>query len=123
MQASIQLANATTNQWVINITDTTSMQSFQIAVVYNSSQLSAEWIVERPAISRSLTLSSLADFGNMTFSNCTATIGGVVGNINSFPYDAITMYSSNTPGNTPVQLTEVSDLSPDGSEFTVSWLD
>ena len=50
MQASITLVNATFNQWAINITDTTADQSFQTTVNYTSSQLSAEWIVERPSV-------------------------------------------------------------------------
>lgn len=117
--ASIQLSNTTPNQWIINITDTTSVpiQTYQITVNYTSSQLTAEWIVERPVVSN--VLSSLADFGNVTFTNCTATIGGSSGTITNSSWQAVTMYSKTTPN---VQLTDVSDLTPDGSEFTVNWL-
>jgi hypothetical protein len=120
MQAQIQLVNATTNHWTINITDTTSKESFQIAVTYKSSQLSAEWIIERPTVNEDL--SQLADFGNATFTNCTATVGPTTGAINYFQSSEIIMYSSPSSGNSPVQLTDVSNLTPDGEEFTVTYL-
>ena len=120
IQAWIQLADATSNLWIINITDTTHPQTYQITVNYTSSQLTAEWIVERPLVGGSSSPSPLANFGNATFTNCTAIIGGASGDITSFGWEAVTMYSSATSGS--VQLTDVSDLTPDGSSFTVNWL-
>lgn len=120
MQAAITLVNATFNQWAINITDTTADQSFQTTVNYTSSQLSAEWIVERPSVNG--VTQDLANFGNVTFTNCSATIGSVTGEINIFPLSETVMYSSTTPRRPSVQLTDVSDLTPDGAEFTVTYL-
>ncbi len=120
MQASIQLANGTINQWVINITDITTSNSFQRSVLYNSSQLTAEWIIERPTVDN--VISQLTSFGNVTFTGCNATIGSVSGDITSFPWTAINMVSSAESGGSPVQLADVSDLAPDGSGFTVYWL-
>jgi len=120
IQASIQLANVTTSQWVINLTDTTTTRSFQTTVTYNSSQLTAEWIVERPTVNHAI--SQLTDFGNVTFTGCNATVGSASGDIGSFPWEATDMYSSATSGGSSVQLADVSDLSPDGSGFTVNWL-
>jgi len=120
MQASIQLANAASQQWTINMTDTTRAESFQSTVTYPSSQLSAEWIVERPSTETrrgNPQVLPLADFGNATFTDCAATIGSSSGAITSFPYQQLIMYSSNS-----VQLTDVSDLTPDGSSFTVTYL-
>ena len=120
MQAAIQLTNTTSNQWVINLTDTTNGQTFQNTFTYNSSQLSAEWIVERPAVNN--VISTLANFGTLTFSNCTATIDSTTGAIGTFPANELVMYSSISPSNSRVQLTDVSALNPDGTSFTVNYL-
>ena len=87
--ASITLANSATNTWTIEITDTTNHQKFQQNFHYNSSQLSAEWIVERPTIDHSL--GTLANFGNTTFTTTSATMQGNVGSIKDFPFAQITM--------------------------------
>ena len=120
MQASIKLVNATSNQWSINVTDTTADQSFQNTVNYTSSQLSAEWIVERPSVNHFT--SQLANFGTVTFTNCSSSVGSVTGGISSFPWDAVVMYSSTTPRSSSVELADVSDLTPDGTGFTVTYL-
>jgi hypothetical protein len=120
MKASIQLLNATSNQWSINITDTTTDQSFQNTVNYTSSQLSAEWIVERPSVD--YVTSQLANFGTVTFTNCSASVGSVTKGISSFPWNALDMYSSTTPRSYSVELADVSDLTPDGTGFTVTYL-
>jgi hypothetical protein len=119
IQASIQLVNATFNQWTISINDTTTGESFQNTVNYTSSQLSAEWIIERPSVNH--VISQLADFGNVTFTNCTASIGSVTGGINSFPWEELVMYSSITPNSSSVQLADVSDLTSNGTGFTVTY--
>jgi hypothetical protein len=124
MQASIQLENETSSQWVVNITDTTQSQSFQSTFTYHSSQLSAEWIIERPTIEspRGDTISELTNFGTVNFTNCSATIASVTGNIASFPWEALTMYTSTLPQRSSIQLTDVSELNPGGSSFTINWL-
>jgi hypothetical protein len=120
MQASIQLANATSNQWVINITDTTTAQSFQSTFTYNSSQLTAEWIVERPTLGHRI--SDLANFENVTFTDCNATIASSSSTITNFAWQGLTMNTSTTFGGSSVQLADVSELTPDGSSFTVNWI-
>jgi len=116
--ASIQLVNGTSNQWTMNMNDTTSDTSFQGTFNYSSSQLSAEWIVERPTVNGSLR--ALADFGNVTFTSCYASVGSITGVINSFPWNAVAIYSSAT--SPPTQLTDVSELTSDGGGFTVTYL-
>jgi hypothetical protein len=122
--ASIQLANAQTNEWVLNITDTNTTQSFQNTFTYPSGQLSADWVVERPTLGtgfRSL-ITPLSDFGNVTFIDCTATIGSTIGDIGTFSWESFTMYTSPSRGTSAVQLTDTPELTPDGSSFTVTWL-
>ncbi len=120
MQASIQITNPTLNQWVINITDITNGQTFQNTVTYTSSQLSAEWIIERPLVNN--VISTLANFGTLTFSNCTATISSTTGAAGTFPTNELVMYSSASSTNSGVQLTDVSSINPDGTSFTVNYL-
>ena len=122
MEAWIQLQDATAHLWTINVTDTTTAQTFQTNVTYASSQLSAEWIVERPSTTGfgGSRVTSLADFGNATFTDCAASVDAVTGAVNSFPVEELVMYS--TVGNPPAQLTDVSDLTPDGTSFTVTYL-
>jgi hypothetical protein len=113
--ASISLINENTNTWSIEIADVTRGERFKKTVVYNSSRLSAEWVVERPKVND--TISTLADFGNVTFTECKATIEGNTGAISNFSYAQLAMYDQE------LQLVTVSPLNDDGSSFTVSYLE
>lgn len=113
--ASISLLEPATNTWSIEIHDAKNGQSFQKSLVYVSSMLSAEWIVERPTENNRIR--TLADFGKITFTGCTATINGNVGTISSFPTTQITMYNRQN-----VKLASVSPLTTKGSSFTVNYL-
>jgi hypothetical protein len=114
--ASITLVNSDTDAWSVQISDLTTGQSFQENFFYSSSRLSAEWIVERPTINNSL--SALANFGNVTFTNASATISSTVGTIGNFSFTQVTMQNRQN-----IQLVTVSSLSPDGSSFTVNYTD
>ncbi len=113
--ASINLVNPGTNQWSIQISDTTTGQTFGRDVLYNSTRSSGEWIVERPTINGQV--SQLSNFGNTTFSNCRIDVSNITGSITKFPFSKIEMADSQS-----APLTSVSNLSPDGSSFTVSYL-
>jgi hypothetical protein len=119
INASIQLADPNIDEWSIYIEDLTTNNTFQSNVVYPSSQLSAEWIVERPLVNGNFT--TLADVGLVTFTNCQAIIGAQNGNISSFPVIQSIMYSSvlSSNGAGVTQLAEVSDLMSGGESFTV----
>ena len=112
--ASISLANSNTNSWLIAISDVTTGQSFQQIFVYNSSRLTAEWVIERPTVNNQI--ATLANFGTVTFTDCQAQLANQVGTINAFPNSKILM--ENRQNN---QLVTVSDFSKDGSSFTVSY--
>ncbi len=112
--ASISLLDENTSTWSIEISDVTQGEQFKKVVVYNSSRLTAEWIIERPKVNR--TISTLADFGNITFTKCKATVDGVTGSIGNFSYAQLVMYNEETP------LVSVSSLSNDESGFTVNYL-
>ena len=52
--ASISLVNSNENQWVIQVSDITNGHHFEQNFFYNSSMLSAEWMVERPTVNKQL---------------------------------------------------------------------
>ena len=112
---SLSLTDSTANMWNIQLSDATSGQEFNLNVNYNSSLSSGEWIVERPTINKQI--STLCDFGNISFSNSQITLNNVKGTIGNFSYTKIQMANQLT-----TQLASVSPLSPDGSSFTVSYL-
>lgn len=115
--ASISLSDPTANTWLIEIHDLTGAtdeQSFQNSFVYVSSMLSAEWIVERPRVNN--VLRNLADFSELTFTGCAATVGGKVVTISSLPSIQVTLYNQNT------ELASVSPLASNGSSFTVNYI-
>jgi hypothetical protein len=113
--ASIYLVNSTTNEWSIEIVDVTKGQSFYEDFFYDSSRLSAEWIVERPTVNNRL--STLADFETVTFTNASATMNFNVGVISSFPNSQTIMHDRQNR-----QLVAVSPIHSDGSSFTVTYL-
>jgi hypothetical protein len=118
--ASIQLSSATISEWNVTIFDLTSGQSFSKLFTYPSSMLSAEWIVERPNVNQVLT--SLANFGTVPFMDCSATLGGVNGGIDSFPTIEVVMHSSDIIGIPSAELAIVSGPSETGSKFSVTYL-
>jgi hypothetical protein len=114
ISASITLVNSDANEWSIRITDVTTGQGFSQNFAYNSSRLTAEWIVERPIVAKQL--STLANFGSITFTEISAQVGGSVGTLTEFPnYKTLMEDRQNNV------LVRVSDFSKDGSSFTVNY--
>jgi len=113
--ASISLVNENTNTWTITIKDVTRNEQFKKTVIYNSSRLSAEWVIERPKVNG--TVSTLADFESVTFTECIATLDDVTGPIGNFSYAQLVMQENDTP------LVSVSRLDNGESGFTVSYLE
>jgi hypothetical protein len=114
MTASVSLVDGSENRWLVEISDLTRGQSYSRTFRYNSSRLSAEWIMERPSISGNIT--TLADFDRVTFTDCQATIENITGTVSGFPGYQLVMYGDQT------QLVRVSALNADGSSFTVDYL-
>jgi hypothetical protein len=110
--ASISLVESSTNDWLLQIEDTTTGQRFSQVFAYNSSRLTAEWVVERPTVNNKL--SNLADFSSVTFTGVHAQIGGASGTIKDFANYQVVM--SDVQNNV---LASVSHGSLDGSSFDV----
>jgi hypothetical protein len=114
--ASVSLVNENASTWSIEIRDITQGGHFEKVVVYNSSRLTAEWIVERPKVNGNT--STLADFGNITFTECKATVDGVTGTIGNFSYAQLVMHDyEDNP------LVSVSTFNDEELGFTVSYLE
>jgi hypothetical protein len=117
--ASIQLLDSKTNTWLVNLADLTAGTCFTQnctaqSLDYNSSRLTAEWIMERPTVNNQI--AALSNFGTITFNNISAMVGGKVGTANAFPnYQVIMQDRQNN------QLVKVSNLNRDGSSFTVGY--
>ncbi len=119
IEASINLIQSDTNRWSISITDITSGQIYQNNFTYISGKLSADWIVERPEVNS--VLPALADFDTITFANCQTVFLNRSGAISGFPNSEVLM-DAQLRHNKMVQLVDVSELNPQGNQFTVSYL-
>ncbi len=119
MEASIKLINPNSNLWSLSIADLTTGQKYQNNFTYHSGQSSADWIIERPDVNG--VLSTLADFGNVTFSNCQVSFKDKGGTINEYPSSEVIM-DMQLRFSQYLQLVDVSNLNNQGTEFTVSYL-
>jgi hypothetical protein len=117
--ASINLVNSGENLWSISISDVSTGQSFSQDFSYDSGQLSAEWVVERPDVGNdtNMMISTTANFGSVTFSNCKATIGNEHKAFGYFPSVRIFMYDQQG-----TRLADTSNYNSDGSSFMITYL-
>jgi Peptidase A4 family len=114
ISATITMVDSNTNQWLIKISDDTKGLPFSQVLTYNSSRLTAEWIVERPTVNNQL--SNLANFGSVTFTGIQATVEGKTGTLTAFPNFEVLMQDRQNRN-----LVSVSSFSKDGSSFTVNY--
>ncbi len=74
---SVTIANTGGNNWSIVLENRTTGQHLSLTVTYPSCTCSAEWIEEVPEI-YDVSDPALANFGTVTFTEATATVGGVL---------------------------------------------
>ncbi|MCL5949423.1 MAG: G1 family endopeptidase [Candidatus Bathyarchaeota archaeon] len=113
--ASLTLVDSNANMWNIKLSDNTNGQTFSLDVNYKSSLSSGEWIMERPTVNKQI--STLSDFGQVSFSSCYVNLNGIFGRIDNFTFSKIQMINQLT-----APLASVSTLGEDGSSFTVSYV-
>jgi hypothetical protein len=108
----------------LRLTDLTNGQSFSTqATVAEPDLTSAEWIAEAPSSCspfdpNGCSIQPLANFGTVAFNSGTATAGGHTGPISDPAWAAGVVHLVARSGE-PVART--SELSADGSSFTVTW--
>jgi peptidase A4-like protein len=114
---SVSIAQQADETWQIRIRNTTTGQSYEKTVTYQSSRSSAEWIEESPAVGRRALL-PLDNFGTVRFTGATTVEAGQQRTIAQASGRAITM--SNRAGQ---PLAQPSALGSDGASFSVSRTD
>lgn len=115
ISGSITLSDQTLSKWTISINDLSNGQSFNQDFFYDSSRLSAEWVVERPLVNN--ILSQLSDFSIITFSDCSVTLDSKPENLNTVHSLKIVLSNKQK-----TQLVDVSNVSSDGSGFTIKYM-
>lgn len=114
ISVSIDLINSQTNEWRIEINDVTKNQEFSINLIYNSSKLTAEWIVERPTVNSQI--SSLANFGVVNFNECYAIINSNNVRLGEFPHSLVKMTNDLS-----LQLASVSSINENNTGFSIQF--
>ncbi len=114
ISASISLVDSATNQWLIEIKDVTTNQRFSQHFFYNSSQRTAEWVMERPTVNDQT--STLADYKNITFTDIKAKISDKTGTLSAFPNYKIHMTDTQNS-----DVVTISEYSKDGSSFSIAY--
>jgi hypothetical protein len=117
MSASVSV---TSNDWTLMISDTTKGWAYtEGPISWTAPQkASAEWIAERPEVcDPGCALTSLADFGSVTFTDATATDNGTSGPISAFSASAMEMFNN---AKTTV-LAAPGPLDSTGEDFTDDW--
>lgn len=109
--------------FVLSITNVTKGVSYTVPPKYTrmkASRESAEWIVEAPSGGGVL---PLADFGTVSFANCSAKVNGLTGAINNpaWQYDPITMTSGSTVKAQPSTLKDSTIHGTTVSAFSARW--
>lgn len=115
ISASIHLINGETDLWLLQLTDLTNGESFSKHVTYDSTHLSAEWIVERPTLNGQI--SQLSNFGEITFTGAYVNINHNIVSLGEAPFSQVHMTDHQN-----TQLTTVSQINPDNTTFTVQYI-
>jgi hypothetical protein len=104
------------SSWTLFLADVTHWTYSTTISFSGAAESSAEWVVERPEIcSFGCSLTSLADFGSVTFSKASASVGSVSAPISSYANTGIEMVNSTTP------LAVPGALNSSGNGFTDTW--
>lgn len=116
MSADMELAPGSTQNWTLTITDLTTRQPFSVQLVYPSSQVYADFVVEDPRRSTAPDAATypLAHFSAVTFTHAAVRYGQRWESLASLQSMQVTLRQSGKTLATP------GDLKNDGS-FTVTY--
>ncbi len=102
------------NEWLVTIKDTSTGQSYQTTLTYDSSLSSAEWVEEMVSNGNS-TFLPLDSFGSVSFSNGSSVVNGQEEDISQSGAQPLQMINGQGEA-----LATVSTLGGDGASFTVT---
>lgn len=77
---SVTITNTSGNDWTVLLENRTTNQHLSLTTTYQSCNCSAEWIEEVPEVV-GVDNPAIANFGAVTFTEATATVGGAVKNV------------------------------------------
>ncbi|MDQ6604873.1 MAG: G1 family endopeptidase [Chloroflexota bacterium] len=77
---SVTITNTSGNDWTVLLENRTTNQQLKLTTTYQSCKCSAEWIEEVPEVA-GVSDPAIANFGAVTFTEATATVGGTVKNL------------------------------------------
>jgi hypothetical protein len=115
---TVSITEQTTNNWLIDIQNNTTGQSYQETLAYTSSHSSAEWVQEAPSAGGRGGVLPLSNFGAVDFSNGSAVKDGQTVKIAGARARPITMINA-----TNQALAIPTTLGEDGASFTVARTD
>lgn len=109
--------HASGTSWTLTIADSSKGWSYSTpTITFRAAESSAEWIVERPELcGSSCSLTALANFGSVSFSNASTGTSTSSGTISAYPDASIEMVNGSTP------LAVPGSLDPTGASFTDTW--
>ncbi|MBV9324165.1 MAG: hypothetical protein JO352_10300 [Chloroflexi bacterium] len=110
---TVTISEQGTNSWSIDFTNNTTGKTYHTATRYTSSHSSAEWVVEAPSAGSGIL--PLDNFGNISFTDASATQNGQSVNLSQAHAQPITML-----GNGGQKLAVPTSIGSDGSSFSVS---
>lgn len=125
VNASVSYSNLT-GQFTFVLTTSSSPTSQPFSLQWtNGTLVSAEWIVEAPGFNYTQPRYVMPDFGNVTFSDCFATVGNRTGTITDFgsrSYSNLNELSYICLNSMNLKAVPHSVVD-DGRRFTISWLE
>jgi hypothetical protein len=110
---TVTIQEQSANNWTIDFTNDTSGKTFHATKRYTSSHSSAEWVVEAPSSGSGIL--PLDNFGNVSFTDASATKDGQSVNLSQMHAQPITML-----GNGGQKLAVPSSIGGDGGSFSVA---
>lgn len=105
LTASVSVSSSS---WTLDLSDTTKGWNFSTTVSFTgAAESSAEWVVERPEVCEgsSCSLTTLANFGTVSFMSAAASTATLTGNIASYTATDIEMVNGSTVIAQPGALT------------------
>jgi hypothetical protein len=110
---TVTIAEQSANNWSIDFKNNTTGKTYHTTKRYTSSHSSAEWVVEAP--SSGVGVLPLDNFGNVSFTDASATLNGQSADLSQMHAQPITML-----GGSGQQLAVPSGIGTDGGSFSVS---
>jgi ketosteroid isomerase-like protein len=109
---TVTISEQSTNNWSIDFTNNTTGKTYHTSTRYTSSHSSAEWVVEAPSSGNGIL--PLDNFGNISFTDASATQNGQTVNLSQAHAQPITML-----GGQGQKLAVPTGIGSDGASFSV----